>query len=159
MVDFGQMGQQGLSRASAAVFRQDKKILEGEARVAEAGGKIVEEKGETDRLTGTFGNDGFGDPAAAEEGVSQGCLGCDDLMGELVVGRELANELQQERNIVFGRGAKVESGGRRWGASKGAGGRAGSYAVGWQIVKQLIGGGAGWRTDRNSIWSEIVLIG
>jgi hypothetical protein len=124
------MGQQGLSRASAAVLRQDKKILEGEARVAEAGGKIVEEKGETDRLTGTFGNDGFGDPAAAEEGVSQGCLGCDDLMGELVVGRELANELQQERNIVFGRGAKVESGGAEVGSIK-RGGRAGGFLCGW----------------------------
>jgi hypothetical protein len=122
------MGQQGLSVASAAVFRQDKKILEVEARLAEEGGKIVEEEGETDRLTGAFGNDGFGDPAAAEEGISQGCLGCDDLMGELFVGRELANELQQKRNIVFGRCAKVESGG-------GGGGHEKDRAGGWVLIR------------------------
>ena len=83
-------------------------------------------------MTGTFGNDVFGDPAAAEEDVSQGCLGCDDLMGELVVGRELANELQQERNIVPGRGAKVESGGAEVGSMKG-GGRAVGFLCGWMV--------------------------
>ena len=71
----------GLLVAAAAHFRNDEKILQVQSRPTEEGGKVVEEKCETDRLVLEISNDRFGDLTTAKQRLPESIFRNDALIG------------------------------------------------------------------------------
>jgi hypothetical protein len=83
----GQLPQQGLPIALAAVLRQDVEILQIQPRAAQEGGEVVEEEGKA-HLFSVLQGEEYLRIAAVKELLGQKFLGGDDLVGHLFILRQ-----------------------------------------------------------------------
>ncbi len=85
--------QQLPANSAAPVLRADEKILQVDPRAAQERRKIVEEQGKADRLRLHAGEHDFGVRTRPEQGCPQSLFTCDDLIFQMLVLSELADEL------------------------------------------------------------------
>src|SRR4028119_185120 len=104
------MDQKLLTNTSAAEFRLHVKVLQVDARPAEERREIVEEQGETRRGPVVLGDQDLRELPLPEEVRPQSLLRRDDLMGEVLVLRELADKREDERDVLPGGFADQRSG-------------------------------------------------
>jgi len=88
--------------------RSDKEVLEVDTGTAEKGREVVEEEGKARGLSFVRGDHDLGHPTLAEERLPELVLIGDDLVRQVFVVDELADEVENQADIVDGR--KTENG-------------------------------------------------
>ena len=91
--------------ALAAVGGEDEEVFEVEAGAGTEGGVIVEEEGEAYGEAVGFGEEGFGVGPGAEEGFGEVGLGGYAGVGEVLVGGELLDEIEDDGEVGGGGGS------------------------------------------------------
>src|ERR1044071_744767 len=93
--------------ALAAQFGSHVQVFEVDAGTREKGRVVVKEEREAERLAVIFTDEHLRESRVAEECRAQRIFGRDDAIREPLVFGELANETEDRREVIGGRGADV----------------------------------------------------
>ena len=97
-------GKQRKANALSACFGLDEQILEVDPALSEKRGVAAEEKREPQRLAFDLRDDDFRGRPIGEERRAQLVLGCYARVAKALVGGEILNEFENERNVGTFRG-------------------------------------------------------
>jgi len=96
-----EIGQESSTHALSPEFRPHEQILEIQTALREKSGIIVKEEGKARGFSLDFSKNDLGPGLRAKERSAQAFFAGDDFVGEAFIFRQIADKLQNEREVSF----------------------------------------------------------